>query len=175
MKRSLVFVLFASLLFVFTACSNKQTSKPAGQPQSPAGDGGGGSSLSAAAAKVTDACSLVPADLIQKLVPGASAPLSEQFPKRCTFSNGTSALGVTIGPGPSEAVQGAEFVSGLAEAAYLERLDPVDKGDAYLTVIVGKDPNGINYNLNVEVAGHDGKEHKDDAVNVASAVLERLQ
>jgi hypothetical protein len=132
-------------------------------------------SLAAAVAKITDACSLMPGDLAQKLVPGASAPKSEQFPLRCTLSNGKSALAITFDTGPDEPVKGAEFISGLAGGGYLERLDPVSQGDAYLTVILGKDPNGTNRNLHVEVAGHDGKERREDAIAVAHEILARLQ
>ena len=173
MNRALIFVLFTSLLL--SACSGKQAAQPAGQSPSPAGGGGGGQSLGAAAAKLTDACSLVPADLSQKLVPGASPPQSEQFPLRCTLSNGKSALGISFDTGPAEPVKGAEFISGLAGGGYLERLDPVSQGDAYLTVILGNDSNGTNRNLHVEVAGHDGKDHKDDAIAVARDVLAHLK
>jgi hypothetical protein len=134
----------------------------------------GGRSVGGAAAKVTDACSLVPADLSPKLVPGASPPQREQFPLRCTLSNGKSALGITIDFGPAEPVKGAEFISGLAGGGYLERLDPSSHGDAYLTVILGEDTNGTNRNLHVEVAGHDGKDHRDDAIAVARDILAHL-
>jgi hypothetical protein len=134
----------------------------------------GGPSLAAAAAKVTDACSLAPADLAQKLVPGAFPPQREQFPLRCALGNGKSALGITIDTGPAEPVKGAEFIPGLAEGGYLERLDPASHGDTYLTVILGNDQNGTNRNLHVEVAGHDGKDHKDDAIAVARDILARL-
>jgi len=33
---------------------------------------------------------------------------------------------------------------------------------------------GTNRNLHVEVAGHDGKDHKDDAIAVARDILARL-
>jgi len=172
MNRALIFVLLTSLQL--SACSREQTAQPAGQSQSPTDGGVGGPSLAAAAAKVTDACSLVPADLARKLVPGASPPQSEQFPLRCTLGNGKSALEISIDTGPAEPVKGAEFISGLAGGGYLERLDPVSHGDAYLTVILGKDPNGTNRNLHVEVAGHDGKDHRDDAIAVARDILAHL-
>jgi hypothetical protein len=191
MKSMSVLVLLASLSL--PACSPEKASQPVGKPQPPAAEGAGDSSPSAAAgaavaggagaaagaataaAKVTDACSLVPADLAQRLVPGASPPQSEQFPLRCTLSNGKSALGITFDTGPDEPVKGAEFIPGLAGGGYLERLDPVSRGDAYLTVILGKDSNGTNRNLHVEVAGHDGKDHKDDAIAVAREILGRLR
>src|SRR5689334_20567418 len=113
MNRTSIFALLTSL--VMSACSHERASQHAGQSQSPTGGVVGGPSLAAAAAKVTDACSLAPADLTQKLVPGASPPQSEQFPRRCTLSNGKSALGITIDVGPAEPVKGAEFIPGLAE------------------------------------------------------------
>jgi len=116
----------------------------------------------------------MPADLVKKIVPNANAPTREQYPRRCNISNGTSVLEITIETGiatPVDPVNGAEFVPGLALGGYLERLDPKDRGDTYLTVILGKDPNGL---LHVEVAGHDGKDHKDDAIGVARDILERL-
>ncbi len=36
-----------------------------------------------------------------------------------------------------ELPRAAEFISGLAQGGYLEHLDPVSHGDAYLTVILG--------------------------------------
>ena len=42
-------------------------------------------------------------------------------------------------------------------------------------VILGKDDTDINRNLHVEVAGHDGKDHKDDAIAVARDVLAHLK
>jgi hypothetical protein len=184
MKRVLTLVLLAGLLL--PACGPSEKPQQGDKPQAPIAGGAGKSSPSAvagagsaagaaaAAAKVTDACSLMPADLAQKLVPGASAPQSEQFPPRCTLSNGKSALGISIDTGPAEPVKGAEFISGLAGGGYLERLDPVSRGDAYLTVILGKDPNGTNRNFHVEVAGHDGKDHRDDAIAIAREILARL-
>ncbi len=83
-------------------------------------------------------------------------------------------LEITIETGiivPVDPVNGAEFIPGLAEGGYLERLDPHSRGDTYLTVILGKDPKGL---LHVEVAGHDGKDHKEDAIAVAREILSRL-
>ncbi len=114
-------------------------------------------------------------DYVQKLIPGASAPEKERYPLRCTVRNDRSALEITFDTGPDEPVKGADFVAGLAKAAYLERLDPVSRGDAYLIVILGKDDTDINRNLHVEVAGHDGKDHKDDAIAVAKDILAHLR
>ena len=151
------------------------TSQSSDQPQSAAENNGRGAAIAEAAAKITDACILMPADLVKKIVPNANAPISEQNPRRCSISNGTSVLELTIETGtivPVDPINGAEFIPGLAEGGYLERLDPYSKGDIYLTVILGKDPKGL---LHVEVAGHDGKDHKDDAIAVARDVLRQLQ
>jgi hypothetical protein len=178
MNRLLVLTLLATALL--SACVFQKLSKPAiqaknGQDQPTTGGNEGGSSLAAAAAKITDACTLMPAELVKNIVPGASTPQSEQYPRRCSVSNGTSVLEITIETGmivPVDPVNGAEFIPGLAEGGYLERLDPHSKGDTYLTVILGKDPNGL---LHVEVAGHDGKDHKDDAIAVARDILAQLK
>jgi hypothetical protein len=169
MNRVLIFLLSILLL---SACSRAQRNQPAGRPRSPTDGGAADSSFAAAAAKVTDMCTLMPADLTQKIVPGGSAPQGEKFPLRCSVSNGKSVLEIEMDPGPTDPVRGAEFISGLAAGGYLERLDPVSRGDTYLTVILGKDPNWL---LHVEVAGHDGKDHKDDAIAVAREILARLQ
>jgi hypothetical protein len=152
------------------AGATQATGQPATTGQTPAASGGAGSgSLADAAAKIKDVCPLVPADLAAKLVPGASAPQSQTFPPfRCTITNQVSVLEVTIGAydtgGP---VAGAETISGLAAGGYLERPQP---DDAYLTVLLAPDAG----ELYVEVAGHDGKDHKADAIAVAQAVLAQL-
>jgi len=132
------------------------------------------SSYAAHAEKLTDVCTLLPPELVKQIVPAANAPQSEQYPRRCSVSYGTSILEIAIETGmivPVDPVNGAEFVPDLAVGGYLERLDPHAQGDTYLTVILGKNPRGL---LHVEVAGHDGK-HTDDAIAVARAILERLQ
>jgi hypothetical protein len=179
-KRVAIIVLAVTVL---TACTGAQTPAPAGQTasagqtapadhgqQSQSGDGGG-ATLADAAAKVTDWCTLMPADLAAKIVPGGAAPQSQLFlPLKCTVSNQVSVLEITFLPsGPTDPVPGAEAVPGIAEAAYLERLLP---DDAYLTVRLGGPSGAVMY---VEVAGHDGKDHKDDAIAVAKAVLAQLE
>ena len=79
MNRALNLVLLISLLL--SACSRVQTGQPAGQSRSPTDGGVAGPSFAAAAAKVTDACSLTSTSLAEKLVPGASPPEREQFPR----------------------------------------------------------------------------------------------
>jgi hypothetical protein len=169
------------LVAVLSACTSAQTTQPAGQSQAgqsqPAGPtqttagGGDGSSLAAAALAIKDVCTLMPTDLAAQIVPGGSAPQSQLFPPfMCTVSNQVSVLEVTIdgGFGAVEPVAGAEVIPGLGEGGYLERLLP---DDAYLTVVLGKDPDAA---IHVEVAGHDGKDHKDDAIAVAQAVIAKL-
>lgn len=134
-----------------------------------------GHSYASAVAKLEDACSLMPADFVQRLVPNANPPTKERYPLRCTVRNELSALEITFDTGPDEPVKGAEFIAGLANGGYLERLDPHNRGDVYLTVILGRDESDINRNLHVEVAGHDGKDHKDDAIAIAREVLMKLK
>jgi len=178
-NRRLIVVVVACV--ALSACvhlpDSPSTSKPSndGSKSSSATKTGNGSSYAANAANVNDACPLMPADLVKKIVPNANAPTREQYPRRCNISNGTSVLEITIETGiatPVDPVNGAEFVPGLADGGYLERLDPHSRGDTYLTVILGKDPRGL---LHVEVAGHDGKDHKDDAIAVAQDILAHLK
>lgn len=168
--RGLILVLLTSL--ISPACATLKTGQGTNQGQSSTGADANGPSLATAAAKVTDMCTLMPVDLTQKIVPGGSSPQSRRFNPTCTITNGKSVLEIEMDPGPTDPVKGAEFIPGLAEGGYLERLDPVSRGDTYLTVILGKDPNWL---LHVEVAGHDGKDHKDDAIAVARDILARLQ
>ena len=172
MHRALIFVLAVSLLS--SACLRGPTSRTASLRTSTS-ETGSGPSYAAAVAKLTDVCPLMPADYVQKLAPGALAPMKERYPLRCTIRNEQSALEITFDSGPDEPVKGADFIAGLGKAAYLERLDPVSRGDAYLTVILGTDENTINHNLHVEVAGHDGKDHKDDAIAIAKDILAHLR
>src|SRR5213080_2911023 len=182
----LKFVPVIAMAVAISSCMLRKSSEPVSvkggapeqsskQPQSATDSSGNGSSYAANAAKITDACTLIPADLVKKIVPNANAPTREQYPRRCNISNGTSVLEITIETGiatPVDPINGAEFIPGLAEGGYLERLDPHSRGDIYLTVILGKDPRGL---LHVEVAGHDGKDHKDDAIAVAQDILAHLK
>lgn len=172
MTRLLILILCTAILL--PACSQGRTGQRTPPAKSGNSDVSASSSFGAAAAKVTDACTLAPTELVEKLVPRAFEPSREQFPKRCTFSNGKSALEITFDTGPDEPVKGAEFIAGLAKGGYLERLDPHSRGDVYLTVILGGDETVTNRNLHVEVAGHDGQDHKADAIDVARAVLSKL-
>ena len=171
-SRRLILLLVTCLLM--SACAALRAGKGT-KPDQSADTDANGPSVASAAAKVTDMCSLMPADLVKKTVPNADAPIRDQILKRCSVSNGTSVLEITLETGvitPTDPVNGAEFVPGLALGGYLERLDPKDRGDTYLTVILGKDPNGL---LHVEVAGHDGKDHRDDAIAIAKDILAHLR
>src|SRR6059036_3428578 len=136
MNRRLIVVVVACV--ALSACvhlpDSPSTSKPSNDG-SKSSDGssssatktGNGSSYAANAANVNDACPLMPADQVKKIVPNANAPTREQYPRRCNISNGTSVLEITIETGiatPVDPVNGAEFVPGLADGGYLERLDP---------------------------------------------------
>jgi len=153
-----------------SAPDSSGASSPAAGAAATAGSAGGRTSLVAAAAAVKDACSLMPMDLAASIVPNASPPQSQQFPPyKCTVSNGTSVLEITIAAYDAvDALIPNEHVDGLGATAYLQK-QMVD--DAYLKVVL--DPAGGA--IYVEVAGHDGKDHGDDAVAVAQRVLAALQ
>jgi hypothetical protein len=189
MKRASIFVAVAILV---AACEGSPSSaapdqsQAAGQSQAQgasqapsAGGGGGGggdgAALAAAAAAVTDWCTLMPADLVAELIPGEAVLTPAEFPSSCTASNQVQALQVSFqefsGAAPFE---GAIFVPGLGETAWLEPDYPVD--DAYLTVTLFTDPNGLGAaTLYVEMAGHDGNDYRDQAIAVAQAVIEELR
>jgi hypothetical protein len=151
-----------------------QSQAPAGASQPTSGESGGGAALAEAANAVTDWCALLPADLVAELVPGASDPVSKEFPIGCTVSNGVQVLDVTYqGSSGAAPAAGTTTIPGLGETAWLEPGYPVD--DAYLTVLLYTDPNGLGAaTLYVEVAGHDSIHHGDDAVAVARAVIGQL-
>ena len=170
--RVLIAMLFAA--FATSACARGDASKPPDQnatagsnPEKTAGAGSG--SRLAAAKHVTDVCPLMPADLVGAIVPGASAPQSQKFPPyRCTVSNGTSVVEVTIAPyDPVDPLVPNQSVAGLGTAAYLQKQTP---DDAYLKVVLDPDGGAIY----VEVAGHDGKDHTDDAIAVAKRILSAM-
>lgn len=177
MKRLSTIALLVGLL---AGCSGA-ASQPAGgggtppAGQSPAastggGGGSGGSSLAGAAAKVSDWCAILPADLIAKFAPGSAAPAAGIYPGECGASNGTAALDFrySTGFGAFEIPSDAETVSGLGQAAYLDR-PTADEVELWVALQV--DPEVY---LFIDMAGHDGKDHKADAVAVAQAILAKL-
>ena len=113
----------------------------------------------------------MPTDLVAKIVPNAAAPQSQLFiPLKCTVSNQTSVVEITFSSiAPTDPVPDAESIPDVGAAAYLEQFE-ID--DPYLKVVLSDDAQAVMY---VEVAGHDGKDHKDDAIAVAKAVIAQLQ
>lgn len=160
------------------AAAQSQGQGPSQAPSAGGGGGGGGgdgAALAEAAAAVTDWCTLMPADLVEELVPGEAVLQAEEYPSRCTASNQVQALQVSY-QGFSSPAQGSDAPSipGIAENAWLEPGYPVD--DAYLTVILFTDPNSLwSSVLYVEMAGHDDIDHRDDAIAVAQAVIAQLR
>src|SRR5438045_7827345 len=135
MNRQLIFVLPA--LLIMSGCVRTSANRSASEPSSTKG-AGSGSSYAANAAKITDACTLMPADLVKQIVPNADAPVRDQILKRCSVSNGTSVLEITLETGiitPTDPVNGAEFVPGLALGGYPKRLDPKARDDTSLNAI----------------------------------------
>jgi len=144
----------------------------AGQPSAGGGGGGaGGAGLADAAAKVTDWCALIPTDVVAKFAPGAPAPSTAGYPTECFASNGTGALDFrySTGFGAFETPSGTETVDGIGAAAYLDR---PSQDEVELWVALQLDPEAY---LFIDVAGHDGKDHKADAVALAQAVIAKLQ
>ena len=131
-----------------------------------------GGSLVDNAAKVTDVCSLLPIDLVAKLVPDAREPQSQTFPPlNCTVSNGANVVVVTLGArdtGARDAGQGTEPVPGLGAGARVEQLGP---GDTFLTVFLTPDTG----TLNVEITDPSGTAHTNYAVEIAQRILAGLQ
>lgn len=189
-ERNAIMSLFSIRIIIATvvgvvlvsACTGAPGSQPAGSPAGTmdsaaeetaptdqGSTGGGGASLIEAARAVTDACTLMPMDLVSTIVPDATEPVSQQLPSRCTVSNGTSVVEITIAA--SDAVDPLvpnEPVTGLGVAAYLQEPMP---DNAYLKVIL--DPAGGA--IYVEVAGHDGQDHTDHAIAIAERVLAGLE
>jgi hypothetical protein len=178
LRRSLAAVLLAGSI---GACSHSSTGSlgsttgggTAGGGTANAGNGNtnaGNANLAAAAQQVTDACTFLPTDLADQLVPGGSIrPQSSPIPPKCTFSNDNQVLEITIaGYDTGGPVPGAEQVPGLAAGGYLERLTP---GEVYLTVLLDPDHGKLYVEM---VAGDDGKDHKVDAIAVARRVLSQL-
>lgn len=183
LRRSLAALLVAGSV---GACSHSSTgtlggttgggattggATPGGATTGGATTGGNGNTgnLAAAAQQVKDACTFLPTDLANQLVPGGSIrPQSSPIPPKCTFSNDSMVLEITIaGYDTGGPVAGAEQVPGVASGGYFERLAP---GDAYLTVLLDPD----HGELYVEVTGPDGKDHKADVIEVAKRVLSQL-
>jgi hypothetical protein len=168
-KRLLLAMLTA---IVVAACSaggspgggDGQTDRPA----QTSGAGAAADLAAAMAAATKDACSVMPQDAVKQILPKAAAPQKEPEPFKCSMSDGTSVVEISIDAGALtslETLNPCEPISGLGvSACYQEQV----AADAYLQVLVTSSPTTILY---VEVAGNDGKNHKDDARKVAQAIL----
>jgi hypothetical protein len=137
----------------------------------PSGGGGGGGSVAAAAANVKDWCALLPADQIAKFAPGNSGVTKGVYPHECGATNGTAALEFQYTTGFTTFVVPAngEAIDGLADGAYIDR-PTADEVELWVRLADDSD-----YGLLIDLAGHDGKDHKADAVAMAQAILARLQ
>lgn len=189
MKRASVFVVIAILVAACEgtpASQNPDQSQAEGASQAPAtdsgsgggGGGGGGGDLAAlaeAAAAITDWCTVMPADLVAELVPGAADLVTAEFPSSCTATNQVQALQVSYqGFAGSELPPGMTSIPGLGESAWLEPSYPVD--DAYLTVILYTDPDGLGAStIWVEMASDDGVDYSDQTIAFAQALIAQLQ
>jgi hypothetical protein len=131
--------------------------------------GGGGGSLLEKAKAVKHFCELLPTDLVAGIVPDGGPPQEQQYPPTCSVYGSKTAMEIALdayvplGATPA----GAKAIPGLGSGAHLERLTV---GNFYLSVGLGPD-GGV---LHAEVDIQDGKDHTDDAVNVAKAVLQNL-
>src|SRR5436853_2656383 len=95
----LKFVPVMAMAVAISGCMLRKSSEPvpvkgsapeqsSKQPQSATDSSGNGSSYAANAAKITDACTLMPADLVKKIVPNADARFRHQILKGSTVRNG---------------------------------------------------------------------------------------
>ena len=140
-----------------------------GTAVAPTSDGSG--DVLTAAQAIKDVCPLVPADLAAALVPNAWPPQSQTFPPhKCTISNGTQVLEVTLGPYDTGRPDSAPRVSGFDAGAFAEHLSSGDPGEVYLTVLLTPDVGS----LYVEIVDPASPDRTDDAVAVAKRVLASL-
>ncbi len=133
-----------------------------------AGGTGSGSVLDNAKA-VKHFCDLLPTDLVAGIVPDGGPPQEEQFPPRCSVYGSKTAMEIALDAFVplGDTPVGAEAISGLGTGAYLEHLSA---GNFYLSIGLSPD-SGV---LHVEIDIQDGKDHKDDVVELAKAVLQKL-
>jgi len=131
---------------------------------------GGAASLADAAAKVTDWCTFIPMEVIARFAPSAPPAASGTYPGECGASNGVGALDFRYitGFGAFAIPAGAELVSDLGQGAYVDR---PSKDEVELYVALQADP---EVSLFIDVAGHDGKDHTQDAVDIAKSIITEL-
>lgn len=139
-----------------------------GTPAAGAGSGGGGSLFDKAKA-VKHFCELLPTDQVPGIIASPGAPQEEQFPPRCSVFGDKTAMAISLGSvNPLGATPAdAKTISGLGTGAYLQSLSA---GNFSLWIGLSAE-GGVLY---VEVNNSDGKDHTDQAVNVAKAVLQKL-
>ena len=120
---------------------------------------------------MTDWCALLPNDLILKFAPGAPPASKGTYPGECGASNGNAALDFRYetGFGAYSVPAGAETIPGLGQGAYFDRPTP---DEIELWVALQADP---DVELFIDMAGHDGKDHKADAIAFAQAIIAKLQ
>jgi len=133
------------------------------------GGGGGGTSLFEKATAVKHFCDLLPTDLVATIVSSPTPPQEMQFPPTCTVYGDKTAMAISlasvnpIGDPPAD----AQVISGVGTGAYLEKLTTGN-----FSLWVGLTPDAGM--LLVEVDNSDGKDHTDEAVNLAKSVLAKL-
>jgi hypothetical protein len=133
------------------------------------GGGGGGVSLFDKAKAVKHFCELLPTDLVTGIIASPGPPQEEQYPPRCSVYGDKTAMAISLasfdplGVPPAD----AKTIAGVGTGAYLQRLTAGN-----FSLWVGLSPEGGV--LYVEVNNSDGKDHTDEAVNVAKAVLQKL-
>ena len=131
--------------------------------------GGGGGSLFDKAKAVKHFCDLLPTDLVSAIIASPTPPQEEQYPPGCSVYGDKTAMAISLasfdplGDTPAD----GKTISGLGTGAYLQNLSAGN-----FSLWVGLSPEGGV--LYVEVNNSDGKDHTDEAVNVAKAVLQKL-
>jgi hypothetical protein len=114
-------------------------------------------------------CALLPMDLVATVVPSPGPPQEERYPLRCSVYSDAVAIGASIDPynAISDTPADGKAISGIGTSAYLQKLS---KGN--FTLYVGLTPDGGI--LMVEVNNQDGKDHTDEAITLANAIIQKL-
>ncbi|HEY8238917.1 MAG TPA: hypothetical protein VIF63_05730 [Candidatus Limnocylindrales bacterium] len=109
----------------------------------------------------------MPIDLVATIVPSPPPAQEELFPARCSVFGEKVAIAFSLATTPFTVPAGSQEIPGFAHNAYLEKLTA---GNWTLWVPLTAD---LGY-LFVEVNNQDGKDHTDEAVNLAKAILQKL-